>query len=258
MVTLPAQDADVKALVTVRIGTLPIILSAPHGGAKAVPGVAERKGDMVKQFVTVRDTGTAQLAEKLAAAIEVKMKEKPYVVIARFDRKYIDANRPDKGAYEADQAKPIYDAYHHALDKARKEIQATWRGGLLLDIHGQAADANTVFRGTAGGKSVAHLTDRYGKPALTGPKSLLGVLSKNGYKVHPPNDSSDKEDPRFNGGYIVQTYGSRDGGTIDAIQLELGGNHRSAKNADKTANDIADAVAVFAKEYLPTAPLKKQ
>ena len=214
-------------------------------------------GNNIKQFVTVRDTGTADVAEKLAAAIEKKMNGKPYVVIARFDRKYIDANRPAAGAYESDKAKPYYDAYHQALDKARKDVQTKWRGGLLLDIHGQAAETETIFRGTAGGKSVAHLLEHHGKPALTGPKSVLGTLAKNGYHVKPANDSADKEDSRYNGGYIVQTYGSRDGGTIDAIQLELGGQHRSAKNAGKTASDIADAIAVFAQEYLPVEPLKK-
>ena len=177
-------------------------------------------------------------------------------MIARFDRKYIDANRPAKNAYESALAKPTYDAYHHALQHARKEVQDKWRSGLLLDIHGQAAEGQAIFRGTNNGKTVAHLIDRHGKPALTGPKSVLGVLAKKGYAIIPSNDSANKEDPRFGGGYTVQTYGSRDGGTIDAIQFELGVKLRQPKNAEQTASDIADAIAIFAKEYLPTAPLK--
>src|SRR5690349_3671818 len=82
-------------LVYVQVGTLPIILSAPHGGRTAIPDCPERKGAApVKQFVTVNDTNTDQLTEKLAAAVEKAMGGKPHVVIARFERKYCDANRP--------------------------------------------------------------------------------------------------------------------------------------------------------------------
>jgi N-formylglutamate amidohydrolase len=254
---LAQAPPEAEKLVTVRTGTLPIIVSAPHGGRKAIPGVKERKGNGVTQFVTVRDEYTAELAEKLAAALEKTVGGKPYVVIARFERKYIDVNRPAKDAYESDSAKPYYDTYHAAMRHACKDVQDKWRGGLLLDIHGQAAETGTIFRGTNAGKTVTHLTDRFGKPALTGPKSVLGVLAKKGYLINPTNDSTDKEDRRFGGGYTVQTYGSKDGGTIDAIQFELGLKLRQPKNADQTAKDIADAVAVFAKEYLPTEPLKK-
>ena len=132
-----------------------------------------------------------------------------------------------------------------------------WRSGLFLDIHGQTADADAIFRGTSYGKTVKHLTDANGKPALTGPKSVFGILAKKGYPVIPTNDSTAAEDKRFSGGYNVRTYGSSEGGTIDAIQLELGTNLRQKKNLDQTAADIADAIVVFATEYLPATPLKK-
>lgn len=254
---LLAQPTDTDRFITVRPGTLPIILSAPHGGKKAVPGVDVRKGTGVAKFAIVRDEHTAELTEKLADAIEKKLGGKPYVVIARFERKYIDANRPAKDAYESDKAKPYYDAYHKALKTAHHDVQTKWRSGLLLDIHGQSADPDAIFRGTAGSKTVTHLIDRHGKLAVTGPKSVLGVLAKKGYVVIPSNDSSDKEDKRFGGGFNVQTYGSAAGGTIDAIQFELGMKLRQPKNADQTAKDIADAIAIFAKEYLPAMPLKK-
>src|SRR4051794_34548568 len=106
------QHAKPEDLVIVRKGTMPVIIAAPHGGRKDVPGVAERKGVGVNQFATVRDENTDLLAEALAAELEKKLGGKPWVVVARFDRKFIDANRPPDQSYESEAAKPFYDAYH--------------------------------------------------------------------------------------------------------------------------------------------------
>lgn len=255
-----AQDKPKAAeLITVKAGTLPIVLSAPHGGRKPIPDCPERKGGPnVKMFAVVSDTNTDLLADKLAAAVEKKMSAKPYLVVARFDRKYLDVNRPAADAYESDAAKPVYAAYHKALADARAEVQKDWGRGLFLDLHGHGFDPTVIFRGTNNGKTVKHLTDRFGKAALTGQDSVLGRLGANGYKVFPPNDSNDKENPFFTGGYIVQTYGSKDGGSVDAIQLEFGGRMRMRVHLDATADAVADAVAAFAKEYLPAEKVKKK
>jgi N-formylglutamate amidohydrolase len=251
-----AQDSPEK-LLTVKHGTLPIILSAPHGGSHPIAGATIRKGVGVAKFATVRDIWTDDLAEKIVAALEKKLVGKAYLVAARFDRKYADVNRAAKDAYESDAAKPIYDAYHKALKTASDEVKRDWGRGLVIDVHGQGAEPGAIFRGTANGESVSHLTTRFGKLAVTGPKGVFGVLGKRGYAIVPANDSADKEDSRFNGGYIVRTYGSKDGGTIDAIQFEFGGKLRQPSAQAKTANDVADAIAIFAKEYLPTEKLKR-
>jgi hypothetical protein len=69
----------------VQKGTLPIIVSVPHGGTREVPGVPERRGAGVAKFVTVRDANTSELAEAFAAALEEKLDGKPWMVVARFD-----------------------------------------------------------------------------------------------------------------------------------------------------------------------------
>ncbi len=244
--------------ITVQKGSLPVIISAPHGGSQTLPDIPDRTGQGKAKFVVVQDTGTDKLAAKLADAIEKRMMGRPYLVIAHFRRKQVDVNRPAKDAYESDAAKPIYDAYHRALEEASAEVRQQWGRGIVLDIHGQAADREAIFRGTNDGKTVLHLTTQYGKAALTGPKSILGVLAAKGYKIVPACDSEDKENASFNGGYIVQTYGSWNGGMIDAIQFETGGKQRTLNNLDQTAADIAEAVAIFAKEYLPQTKIKPE
>ena len=98
--------------------------------------------------------------------------------------------------------------------------------------------------------TVVLLTQRFGTEAITGPKSILSQMELMGYKVLPSTTEAHKEQ-RYVGGYIVQTYGSHRGRGIDAIQLEIGTKLRARANLARTATDLAEAIAVFAQEYLP-------
>jgi N-formylglutamate amidohydrolase len=125
---------------------------------------------------------------------------------------------------------------------------------LLLDIHGQGSEPDTIFRGTDNGKSVAALRQRHGSAALTGSESILGQLAAKGYKIIP-NTAGDERERRYTGGYTTRTYGSHHGTCIDAIQLELGANLRSQKNLPRTADDLAEAAANFARAFLASNPM---
>lgn len=254
----PAQAPARPGLqLTVRQGTIPIILSAPHGGRSRIPDVPERQGVAVKKFVKTRDQNTAELAERLADAMHRRLPGNVYLVVARFDRKYLDVNRPAEAAYESPDARPSYEAYHCALREACREVQRKWGRGLLLDLHGQAARADAVFVGTTDGKSVSALRERFGAEALRGPQGFLGQLEQSGWVLVPASGSDAREDRRFNGGYIVQTYGSHRGTGIDAVQLELGSQFRSQSQLAGTADDLAEAIATFAKQYLPAKPKRE-
>jgi N-formylglutamate amidohydrolase len=233
-------------------GGLPLILSAPHGGREPIPGVALRRGVGVAQFTTGRDSNTDELAELLAGKLGDRLGSKPFVVIARFDRKFIDVNRPPSGAYESPAAKPYYDAYHRALAESAEKVRAQWGGGLLLDLHGQGAEKESIYRGTDNGETVRALVQRHGKEAIAGPKSIFGQLAAKGYKVLPDPNGGERE-RHYVGGYTARTYGSHRGTKIDAIQLEIGTRLREKANLERTASDLAQAIEVFARQYLPLA-----
>jgi N-formylglutamate amidohydrolase len=253
---LEAQEKKAPSdYLTVWTGMLPILLSAPHGGREAVPGVALRRGIGVPQFTTERDNNTAELAELVAGKIHDRLGAKPFVIIAKFERKYIDANRVHSAAYESAEAKPYYDVYHQTIEAGAGKIRQSWRGGLLLDIHGQGAEIDTIFRGTDNGKSVTALQQRFGRQALTGAKSILGQLAAKGYNIDPGGVANDRE-RRYTGGYTTRTYGSEHGGSLDAIQLEFGTNLRSKNNLMRTAEDLAQAIEIFARAFLPLAEVR--
>ena len=255
-----STDKDVSAgnpsagrqAITFATGGLPIILTAPHGGNDCVAGVPERKGAGVPKFTTKTDVNTDLLTERLASAVEEKLGRRPYVVVARFHRKYIDVNRRPEEAYESIEAKATYEAYHSAIASACKEISARWGAGLLLDIHGQAFEPDVVIRGTQDGKTVAHLLKQFGRDSVYGDISLVGELARQGFGVFPPVGSSEPENPNYSGGYTVGTHGSKSGGSMDAIQLELGADYRRSEVLTEVASKMAAAIGAFAKRYLPT------
>ncbi len=241
--------------VTVQKGTLPVIISAPHGGRKKVPDVPERVGMGLANFQSVRDENTAELVEKLVAEIEKSLEAKPWVVIARFERKYLDVNRSREQAYESNKAKPYYDAFHDPIAAACKAVKEKHGHGILLDIHGQSVYQGSICRGTQNLKTVKLLKDREGLAAIRGKNSVLGRMEKAGYKIMPPGDSEEtaKEEPQFTGGHIVANYGSHTAFAIDAIQVELGTNLRARDQYATTAKDLADAIGAFYNAYLKDA-----
>lgn len=234
---------DAQSLVIASKGTLPLLLTVPHDGGESFGFMPARKKGAV-----VRDAGTKDLTEHVAAILEVRTGKRPYLVIARFSRKYLDANRAEQDAMESDDALPAYKAYHGQISAYIAEIKAKFpAGALLLDVHGQSDNPSTTFRGTRAGLTTKALLDRFGPASLQGEKSITGVLAAKGYAVNPATDADTlQEDPRFAGGYTVFNYGSQHLEGIDAIQLEFGKNHRAN---ERLAEDLAEALMVFMTQY---------
>lgn len=231
--------------IFVKKGNSPIILTAPHGGKLSVEGVPERK-----QGEKLRDVYTYELTLAISKALYNITGAYPYVVAAGISRKYIDANRPAKKAYEDERVKSIYDSYHSYIKQFIIELKKQFQNPLLLDIHGQGSDNEIIFRGTQNKMTVTSLLTKYNHEGLLGSSSIIGILAAQGYKMFPPvSEIQQKEHTSFDGGFTVRTYGSHTKNGIDAIQLEFGWNFRTLENINTTAKDLATAIATFYKEY---------
>ncbi|MDD4871001.1 MAG: BPL-N domain-containing protein [Kiritimatiellae bacterium] len=245
-----AAENTSEPYVISREGSLPIIISAPHGGSLAFPGVVARTGgNEVKQFAIARDVSTDVLALELSAALLRDTGKAPFLVVAKISRKYVDLNRAEKDAFESPSLREVYEAYHSALEKYCRQVARKWGGGLLLDIHGQGVRSDSIFRGTRNGATTALLLKKFGAKVLTGTQGFQGLLEAKGFKVIPSSDSEDKES-RFNGGYIVGKYGENGNYGIDAIQLEFGGTYTSKKAILETANILAEALSNYMALYI--------
>jgi N-formylglutamate amidohydrolase len=248
---LPPTD-----LVLVRPGALPIILTVPHGGREAIPGVAPRdtlgKPSGGRGFVTGTDTNTDRLALGIAAEIKALTGKEPHLVMAKFKRKFVDPNRPPEVAFDSPAARPYYDYYHQAVRRFIDEVRAKYSGGLLVDVHGQKKDPAVVMRGTQNGRTVARLVARAGIAAVTGPNGIFGQLAANGLDVFPSNDVAPKgtaENRGLNGGYTVGTY-SQGANGIDAVQMEFGTRYRHDAGLDLAARATGKALVAFYDAYL--------
>jgi N-formylglutamate amidohydrolase len=258
----PARAADMTPadLVLVRQGTLPIILTAPHGGREAVPGIDPRQDRTNVAayrgwggFHTSRDGNTDMLARGIAAEIAKLTGKEPYLVVAKFERRFIDANRPPELALDSREARPYYDYYRESVRHFVDDIREHYAAGLLIDVHGQDKGPAVVMRGTINGRTVDRLLRRAGDKAVTGPNGIFGQLEANGFKVFPANDvplSGRNEDAGFNGGYTVSEFGSQNRNGIDAVQMEFGTAYRTKAALDKSIRDAAKAIVAFHEAYL--------
>lgn len=253
-----ATDRALADLVLVQQGSMPVILTAPHGGRAEIPNVELRRAQDGTPgpwggVHTGADSSTDVLASGIAAELRKLTGRDPYLVVAKFARKYIDANRPPELGLEDPRARPYYDYYHRSIRRFVNEVRAKYPAGLLIDVHGQGKDPDVIMRGTINGRTVQRLMQRGGVDAVTGPRGVFGQLEANGFKVFPRNDVPPRgtsEDAGYKGGYTVFTYGSHNRDGIDAVQMEFGNRYRQKALLDKSARDAAHAIAAFYEAYL--------
>ncbi len=253
-----AQTPGTNEFLHVRRGALPVLITAPHGGWLPVADVPKRTGPAGERtsgkFVATQDTRTFELATATADAIEQLTGHEPSLVALKAHRQYVDVNRPVAEGAEHEKTRALHGTFHDQVRASVDELRAKFpRGALLLDIHGQAAEADTLFRGTQNGRTVTNLLAQHGVTALTGPHSVLGSLAANGVSVSPSNTppGHPPEHRSFNGGFIVRTYGSHTTNGIDAIQLEFGAAFRTnAARRAETARLLAKAIQAQLKAHL--------
>jgi N-formylglutamate amidohydrolase len=256
---LPALSAErgPADLVFVQQGTLPIILTAPHGGREPIADIPARNitnpPKDKKRYVTSSDRNSDLIAQGIAREIRTITGNDPYVVQARFQRKFIDPNRPPDVAYDSPASAPFYEFYHRSIRQFVDEVRAKYSVGLLIDVHTQGKIPQSLVRGTLNGRAVKQLVARSGVEAITGPNGLFGQLEANGFNVFPRNDippAGKSEDGGFNGGYTVATYGSHHANGIDAVQFEFGVSYREEAELDSTIKRAAKSIGVFYQAYL--------
>jgi N-formylglutamate amidohydrolase len=246
----PLRESAGSSLVLVQRGEVPILLTAPHGGTEAVPGVPVRSA----RSIPGGDPNTLAITIELAAELETILGAKPFVVAARFHRKYIDANRPPAKAYEDADAASHYKAYHDEIAASVAEMERRWPGrGFLLDVHGNSSYRG-FLRGTEDGRTMARLIEKYGEEVVIGPRSVFGLLARAGHRVYPlPGKpiSHPRERRRYQGGYTCSTYGARRPGGINAMQIECGEEIWTRwRSHPQFVVDLARALAGFHHSYL--------
>ena len=248
-------------LVSRHRGTMPVILTCPHGGDKQPPAVRKPRTGMDLppdcRFELNTDRFTRTITRGVAQVLFDVFGEAPYVVIANFDRAFIDANRRalDKCAFEDPDAQPFYDEYHNTIRNFVDEIRGDNGGlGLLFDIHGTVEinhDPAEVYLGTLNGQAISNLLSR-DSLAMSRRRSLPGLLREMDYAV------SAKIPETLRGDFTLESYGSSNADGVDAMQIEIESTLRTDPDPRKRnvfIEDLAYAISSLIARYSDTLTL---
>ena len=226
-------------------GNLPIILSAPHGGQLIPDEISDRTYGTL-----VTDANTYELTKTIMDSMIVKFGGYPHVILCKLKRTKLDANRDSsEAAQENRYALRAWQEYHHYIEVAKKKIEDGQGNGLFIDIHGhgknpdgfydlrtwlgylissEELDQSDEILNTNSYQSKSSINNWVDSSSysfievLRGKVSFGSILDSLGYKSLPSeNDLSPSGMRYFSGGYNTARHGSRGGGVISAIQIEL-------------------------------------
>jgi len=253
-------------------GTLPVVVSAPHGGLLEPDEIPDRTFG-----VLATDRETQALARRIRAAFLDRLGAAPHLVISRLDRSKLDPNRSIEEAAQDDPfAEHAWQEYHGFVDTARALVTRRYGSGLYLDIHGHGHPVDRVELGyllsadelersdeelasgsLAAESSVQALVASSGASlteVVRGEQSLGALLQGRGVRAVPsPTEPDPAGEPYFTGGYSTRRHGSRDGGTVSGIQLEhhFDGLRDTPENREAYAGALASAVEAFLRHWYP-------
>ena len=231
-------------------GDLPIILTAAHGGT------LEPQGFEIELGTNASDGGSQQLARLVHARLGQLTGRTPHLVINHIKRNRLNLNRDDASPNaQHPPAIAAYDEFHGFIEDAKAWVTAACGQGHYFDLHTHGRRENAwveiglglskrdlllgdeQLAGEADDSFYRHLAGQPGADfaqLVRGPTSLGGLLEAQSFEGSPvravpsPKNPDLGPYPYFNGGFNTQAHGSRQGGHIDATQLEF---HFSQINA---------------------------
>lgn len=257
-----------KNLVSRHRGTLPILLTCPHDGGETPANVRERTKELTpdtctgaNKFNNGSDSGLAEITRRVAQRMYEVWGESPYVVIAEFHRKFIDANRPSgtankNCAFVDKDARKFYDEYHKRIRIYTDHILANNTTGFLYDMHGTgviAGDPADIYIGTRNGST---LLPGFNRNDLFKRRGLVGLLQAARYNIGifgdvfqfiiSPAAASVTETGQVNGGFTIKNYSDR----LNCIQFEIASPMRNdGGKKDILVEDLAYTLVNFTKQH---------
>lgn len=256
-------------------GTLPLVISVPHGGSLTPAGMPDRSGDVT----TITDAHTIELAQEVSDAFARRTGQRPSLVISRLHRRKLDPNREiGEAAQGSAPAERAWREYHGFIDAARQALADAGVAGLYIDLHGHGHDVQRLELGYLLGANDLALSDAtLDSPTLVAKSSLRalvgggrthaqlvrgalsvgGVMEQRGYAAVPsPAQPEPGLAPFFSGGYSTSRHASREGTRIAGFQLEA--NMRGVRDTPEHRRAFADALVDGLLEFTAAAGVPLQ
>ena len=255
-------------------GNLPLIFTAPHGGALAPTSIPTRTAPACGgAATTVTDANTEDLARLIKTEFFNRTGKYPHIVINRLHRNRLDANREmGEAACGNAQAQEAWRDYHDFIETAKAKATADHQRGWYTDLHGHGHAIARLELGYDLSAATLRLTDAEldGAPTyetassirvfsqqsslsfaalLRGQSSLGTLLTSAGYPSVPSaqDPAPDAGEEYFSGGYSTERHGCKTAGQVCGVQIEanLVGVRDTPANRAAFAAAIATAYVAF-------------
>lgn len=236
---------DTNQYIEYQPGNIPLIIIVPHGGYLEPASIPDRNCTGCSY---IRDAYTQELGRILAQVVADNISLtgvcRPHLIINRLHRKKLDANRALITAADgAPQAEAAWYVFHNFIEAARDTSLHYHSRALVIDLHGHGHTIQRLELGYLLSSSTLRQADSLldsltnssisgfipTQPNTTlsnfirGNTSLAAEIEQNSTLTAVPSPSTPAPlvgEPYFQGGYNTQRYGSRNGGNLDAIQIE--------------------------------------
>ena len=261
-----------------------LIINAPHDGGKKPSDFRDRTagcfdsksqkctwsyicvGEIMKKCRarTVADSYTKEISQELANEITILTGIKPHLIINELHRSKFDGNREiHEATFDEPNAVEAYHDYHDTIAQVKRTIT---KRGLFLDIHGWIHEKEWVGLGyLVTGKRLNSNTALAKYSSIKSLNSQLNYLpfdvilrqtrsfgryleEQNITTVPSPEHPNPGTVKYYSGGFNTRQYGSRYGGKLDAIQVEIPKRYRKKDSFIKFSRDLAKAVVAFMNE----------
>ncbi|MFM8806688.1 MAG: hypothetical protein ACKOD1_04935 [Sphingomonadales bacterium] len=223
-------------------GTMPLVISVPHGGAINLNEIPDRS---CEGAVTVTDSYTKELALEIADHLQKYKGQSPYLVICNLVRKDIDQNRDKPEATCGDSRMDApWESFHTQIDEAINEAIAQFGYCIYIDLHGHGHPEQRLELGymlsdkelkefylTKTNPTKQHSLSNYVKEAkgklelhdlLFGPQAFGTLMANEGFPSVPSAQDPFPEEGQkyFNGGYNTRRYTASDRPHVVGWQIE--------------------------------------
>jgi len=215
---------DIKDYIEYNRGSIPLIISVPHGGATKYDHIPRRTNG-----IHGIDKDTIKLARELIEKIKNVFKFKtPSYIISKIHRAKIDFNRNSSEAFdqESDLAKKIYHFYHNKIEELILYNLETFNCSMLIDIHGFEKDKRPKgFRDVELILGTNNLESLYPNsiPKRDWGKNFRGKIVKkfNNLNIAIAPGHHLRREFVLTGGYITTKYGASHIKNSQTIQIEF-------------------------------------
>ena len=223
------DNLETEKYIKFERGSLPLIISVPHGGTLEIDGIPNRtEGVLGIDKATIELTQELNFLLKKLSRKYFSTQQTPSSIVSKVRRKQIDLNRIQSEAYlpNSNFAERIYLFYHDKIREVILENINKFNKSLLLDLHGFEKDKRPQgYRDVEIILGTNNLASFFSEPVSVKNRAnnLRGTIIKKFIDLDIPIAPGHPRRKEYvlMGGYTTRKYGASEIEKSQAMQIEI-------------------------------------